>query len=142
MLRQVLKFLLGLAVAAIAVIVVRDYVFAIYTVPSNINPVLKKGDRVMVNKLATAPYRTGDLMVFTAQPKQQKDTPALVGQIIAQPGDTITVGHQRFRIPMICCRKCGCTDCKLFLINVGSHYVLVHQHQAIGHARRLFNLPF
>lgn len=149
MLRQVLKFLIGLGVAAIAVIVVRAYAFTIYTVPSDISPVLRKGDRVMVNKVDTASYHRGDLLVFDALAKQltTPDGRALptqnyVGQVTALPGDTITLHGQRYLIPLICCRKCGCIDCKLYLVNTGGHSMLVHKHQVIGRATKLFHLPF
>lgn len=148
MLRQVLKFLIGLGVAAIVVIAVRAYAFTIYTAPSTITPILERGDRLLVNKVSSAPYSKGDLIVFTVNAKgmtaadgQPLTAGTFVGLITAMPGDTITLQRQRYLIPQICCRKCGCTDCKLYLVNVGGRNTLVHKHQIVGHAKRLFHLP-
>ncbi len=133
--RQFAKFLLALGVFAVIFMAVRAFAFAIYTVPSDVTPTLHKGDRVVVNKVAHATFRRGDLMVFR-QPER------LVGAVEAVPGDTIRVGRYRYRIPHHCCRRCACADCKLYLVNTGRSHTLVHLHQVEGKATKLYHLPW
>ena len=55
--RNAIKFILAVATAIILMLVVRAYAFTIYKVSnSNLNPVLKKNDRVLVNKLDRARF--------------------------------------------------------------------------------------
>ncbi len=133
--RQLAKFLLTLGVFMAAFLVVRAFAFAIYTVPTDVATTLRKGDRVMVNKVAHATFHRGDLMVFR-QPKR------LVGVVVAVPGDTISVGRYRYRIPRRCCRRCACPDCKLYLVDTGRNHTLVHLHQVEGKATKLYHLPW
>ncbi len=133
--RQLAKFLLALGVFVAIFLAVRAFAFAIYTVPTDVTPTLRQGDRVMVNKVAHATFRRGDLMVFRQHER-------LVGAVEAGPGDTIRVGRYRYRIPQRCCRRCACADCKLYLVNTGRSHTLVHLHQVEGKATRLYHLPW
>lgn len=133
--RQLAKFLLTLCVFAAILLAVHTFAFAIYTVPTDITTTLRQGDRVMVNKMTHASFRQGDLMVFRQRER-------LVGAVVAGPGDTIRVGRYRYRIPRHCCRRCGCVDCKLYLVNTGQSHMLVHLHQVEGKASRLYHLPW
>lgn len=133
--RQAIKVLSALAVAMVVVLAVRAYAFTIYTVPTDISSQLRRGDRVLVNRLSRVDFRRGELMVFRAPGD-------VVGRVVAVPGDTIGLAGRRYVIPDICCSRCGCTDCKLYLVSLGHSETLVHKHQVVGRAVRLFHLPF
>lgn len=62
--RQFAKFIVALGVFMVLFLAVRAFAFAIYTVPTDVMPTLRKGDRVVVNKVAHATFERGDLMVF------------------------------------------------------------------------------
>jgi signal peptidase I len=133
---QIAKTLLALVVAALVVVGVRAYFFSVYTVTTNLTPQLVKGDRVMVNKVSRAQFHRGDLMVFDSHGKH-------IGLVEAVPGDTIELNDgSRFLIPQICCDRCLCPDCKLYLVYTGNSKMLVHRHQVVGSAKRLFHLPW
>lgn len=125
------------------VVVVRVFAITIYTVPAPLGQGLRTGDRVVVNKLARsrAPRR-GDLIVFTVR----GDAPAVsligppqeLGQVVNLPGDTINVARRRYVIPLKCCDRCPCRDCRLYLVETGHGKRLVYKHQIVGKAARLF----
>lgn len=133
--RQFAKFVVALGVFVVILLAVRAFAFAIYTVPTDVAPSLRKGDRVMVDKVHVATFSRGDFMVF-CQPER------LVGAVVAVPGDTVSVGRNRYRIPHRCCRRCACPDCKLYLVDTGHNRILVHLHQVEGKARKLYHLPW
>lgn len=133
--RQFAKFIVALGVFTVLFLAVRAFAFAIYTVPTDVMPALRKGDRVMVNKVTRATFERGDLMVFHRSAR-------LVGAVVAIPGDTISVGRNRYRIPHRCCTRCACPDCKLYLVNTGPQRILVHLHEVEGKATRLYHLPW
>ena len=62
--KQALKFLVALCVAIVILFAVRAYAFTIYTVPADLASVLRKGDRVLVNRMARDSFSRGDLDVF------------------------------------------------------------------------------
>ena len=66
----------------------------------------------------------------------------IVPGYISIPGDTITLKCGRFLIPEVCCQRCGCPDCKYYLVRVGNKQQLIHKHLIVGKANRLFHLPF
>ena len=61
-----------------------------------------------------------------------------IGVIMHLPGDTIRLGKERFVIPTVCCKRCGCQDCRLFLLRTACGKTLVHKHQIVGKAYKLF----
>lgn len=129
--KHALKFLLGLGIAIPLVFAVRAYLFTTYNVETHIGHVLKKGDRVLVNKVRLEPIQKGTLIVYQApQPT--------IGQVVALPGDTITLAGKCYRIPTVCCDRCTCPDCRLYLLDIGVKKTLVYKHQFIGRARKLF----
>ena len=65
--KQALKFLVALCVAIVILFAVRAYAFTIYTVPADLASVLRKGDRVLVNRMARDSFSRGDLVVFQRQ---------------------------------------------------------------------------
>lgn len=133
--KQLIQAFIALCIALLVLLVVRAFAFTVYEVPTNINLVLKKGDRVMVNKLSHSDCRRGELVVF-------RDSGNMIGCVLAVPGDTVRVGRERFVIPMQCCKRCTSPDCKLYMMDIGAGRTLVYKHQMIGKAYRLFHLPF
>ena len=96
-----------MAAALLLVFAVRIWVFSIYSVPAdNLIKGWKQGDRVMVNRLVSAPLKRGDKVIYTDSVYDY------MAQIQAIPGDTITLKCGSFLIPEVCCQRCGCPDCK------------------------------
>ena len=55
-----------MAAALLLVFAVRIWVFSIYSVPAdNLIKGWKQGDRVMVNRLVSAPLKRGDKIIYT-----------------------------------------------------------------------------
>ena len=130
MARQLLKFIIALAIA-------------IYTVPAPLGQGLRTGDRVVVNKLvrSRAPRR-GDLIVFTVSGEAPAASligpPQELGLVVNLPGDTIVISSRRYVIPLRCCDRCPCRDCRLYLVETGHGKRLVYKHQIVGKAVPLF----
>jgi signal peptidase I len=82
---------LGLVIA----VVVRLFVFQLYYVPStSMNPTIKAGDRILVDKLAfhLHPVERGDIIVFRrpAAATCGEDLTDFVKRVIGLPGETIS----------------------------------------------------
>ncbi|TML42387.1 MAG: signal peptidase I [Actinobacteria bacterium] len=92
--RSVLEWVAIVAAALIAALVIKAFVIQAFYIPSgSMEPTLKVGDRVLVNKLAyhAHPVHRGDVVVFT-RPKLEGGAPAikdLIKRVIGLPGDTI-----------------------------------------------------
>ena len=113
---------------------VRAHVFTVFTVNStDIKPELRKGDRVLVNRMSRADFRRGEYIVFG-------DSTYYVGRIILVPGDTIVYRGGKYVIPAQCSKNCDCNECRCYLITTGSTKLLVHRSKIIGRAYRIF--PF
>jgi signal peptidase I len=130
-------------VASLLVVVIRLFVFTIYTVPAPLGQALRTGDRVVVNKFPHCQnFRRGDLIVYTVSGEAPAvalvGPPQELGQIVNVPGDTIRFGKTRYYIPYKCCDRCPCEDCCLYLVDNGHGKRLVHKHQIVGKAARLF----
>ena len=127
---------------------VRTYVFTVFTVPQGgLPPLLEEGNRVIVNRMDCDNFGRGDIIVFAdsvvIQRKNQRRRIALevcyVGRIEKLPGDTLTVDTLRYVIPTVCCKRCGCKDCRYYLVRTSKRgQQLVHKHQMIGKAYKLF----
>jgi len=82
------------AAALVAALVIKAFVIQAFYIPSgSMEPTLKVGDRVLVNKLAyhAHPIHRGDIVVFT-RPKLEGGAPAikdLIKRVIGLPGETI-----------------------------------------------------
>lgn len=125
------------------VVVVRVFAITIYTVPAPLGQGLRTGDRVVVNKLARSrALRRGEFIVFTVNGEAPAVSligpPQELGEVVNLPGDTITVARRRYVIPLKCCDRCPCRDCRLCLVETGHGKRLVHRHQIVGKAARLF----
>ena len=133
--KQALKALSALGIALVIVLAVRAYAFTVYTVPTDISQTLRRGDRVVVNRLSHVELRKGELVVF----RRRGD---VIGKVEAVPGDTVKIGARLYLVPWTCCSKCKCSDCRLYLVSMGRGWALVYRHQMIGRATKLFHLPF
>lgn len=159
------KFLIALGLSLLLVWVVRTFAFTVFTVPAGgLPPQLQAGNRVIVNRIDCDFFDRGDVVVFTdsvfapakkqaqsqagnqgesqaqAQPQARKfvSEAYFIGRIEKLPGDTILVDTASFIIPMVCCRRCGCKDCRFYLLKTPTGQQLVHKHQMIGKAYKLF----
>ena len=159
------KFLIALGLSLLLVWVVRTFAFTVFTVPAGgLPPQLKAGNRVIVNRIDCDFFNRGDVVVFTdsvfapakkqaqsqagnqgesqaqAQPQARKfvSEAYFIGRVEKLPGDTICIDTASFIIPMVCCRRCGCKDCRFYLLKTPTGQQLVHKHQMIGKAYKLF----
>ena len=157
------KFLIALGLSLLLVWVVRTFAFTVFTVPAGgLPPQLQAGNRVIVNRIDCDFFNRGDVVVFTdsvfapaknqakvkgqrqvgnqVQPNPRKfvSEAYFIGRIEKLPGDTILVDTASFIIPMVCCRRCGCKDCRFYLLKTPTGQQLVHKHQMIGKAYKLF----
>ncbi len=105
---------------------IRTYLFTIFIVSDNgLSPVLKKGNRVLVNRLVRSHFSKGDIVLFG---KQQ----IALGKIAAVPGDTIEVAGKQYLIPNYCHGSCTCGACRYVLIVRGKQQVLIQQGDIKG----------
>ncbi|HBF05453.1 MAG TPA: signal peptidase I [Prevotella sp.] len=141
------KFVLALVLALLLAWAVRTYVFTVFSVPAGgLPPQLKEGNRVIVNRMNCDDFQRGEVVVFADsvvfQRKNQHRKIATeayyIGRIEKLPGDTIRLDTLRYVIPTICCKRCGCKDCRYYLVKTSTGQQLVHKHQMIGKAYKLF----
>lgn len=142
---------------------VRTFAFTVFTVPAGgLPPQLKAGTRVIVNRIDCDFFNRGDVVVFTdslfapvkkqaqsqagsqgqsqAQPQARKfvSEAYFIGRIEKLPGDTIRIDTVQYIIPTVCCKRCGCKDCRFYLLKTPTGQQVVHKHQMIGKAYKLF----
>ena len=145
------KFLIALGLSLLLVWVVRTFAFTVFTVPAGgLPPQLQAGNRVIVNRIDCDFFNRGEVVVFTdsvfALDKNQGQSQVrkfvskayFIGRIEKLPGDTILVDTASYIIPVVCCRRCGCKDCRFYLLKTPTGQQLVHKHQMIGKAYKLF----
>ena len=130
--RNAVKFILAVAIALVLMLVVRRYAFTIYKVSnSSLEPVLKKNDRIVVNKLYCGRLSRGDIVVFAA-------VSSYLGVIGNIPGDTVMLDGKHYVLPERCgCQRCGCSERAVFLVWQGTKRALIHKDDIIGKAYRL-----
>ena len=157
------KFLIALGLSLLLVWVVRTFAFTVFTVPAGgLPPQLQAGNRVIVNRIDCDFFNRGDVVVFTdsvfapvkkqaqsqagsqgqsqAQPQARKfvSEAYFIGRIEKLPGDTICIDTVKYIIPTVCCKRCGCKDCRFYLLKTPIGQQVVHKHQMIGKAYKLF----
>ena len=149
------KFLIALGLSLLLVWAVRTFAFTVFTVPAGgLPPQLKAGNRVIVNRIDCDFFNRGDVVVFTdsvfAPVKNQGQSQAkaqtrkfvseayFIGRIEKLPGDTILIDTVKYVIPTVCCKRCGCKDCRFYLLKTPTGQQVVHKHQMIGKAYKLF----
>lgn len=158
--KAVAKFILALALALLLAWTVRTYAFTVFTVPGGgLPPQLKEGNRVIVNRIGCDFFKRGDVIVFADSVEYETsmavssytgklyemwhsyltwDEQFFIGQIDRVSGDTILVGGSKYVIPSVCCKRCGCKDCCFYLVRTSRGRQLVHKHQIVGKAYKLF----
>ena len=157
------KFLIALGLSLLLVWAVRTYAFTVFTVPAGgLPPHLEEGNRVIVNRIDCDFFNRGEIVVYADsvalpiynqglnqglnQSHNQGFNPRLkrviveyfIGRIEKLPGDTLRIGKASYIIPMVCCKRCGCKDCRFYLLKTPAGEQLVHKHQMIGKAYKLF----
>lgn len=137
------KFLIALGLSLLLVWAVRTYAFTVFTVPAGgLPPQLKVGNRVIVNRIDCDFFNRGDVVVFrdsvTYQRRKIVAEAYFIGRIEKLPGDTIRIDTVQYIIPTVCCKRCGCKDCRFYLLKTPTGQQLVHKHQMIGKAYKLF----
>ena len=145
------KFLIALGLSLLLVWAVRTYAFTVFTVPAGgLPPHLEEGNRVIVNRIDCDFFNRGEIVVYAdsvALPlRNQGRNPRFkrviveyfIGKIEKLPGDTLCIGKASYIIPMECCKRCGCKDCRFYLLKTPAGEQLVHKHQMIGKAYKLF----
>jgi len=162
-LKIAVKFLIALGLSLLLVWAVRTFAFTVFTVPAGgLPPQLKAGTRVIVNRIDCDFFNRGDVVVFTdsvfapvkkqaqsqagsqgqsqAQPQARKfvSEAYFIGRIEKLPGDTILIDTVKYIIPTVCCKRCGCKDCRFYLLKTPTGQQVVHKHQMIGKAYKLF----
>ena len=161
------KFLIALGLSLLLVWAVRTYAFTVFTVPAGgLPPHLEEGNRVIVNRIGCDFFNRGEIVVYADsvalpiynqglnqsrnQSRNQSHNQGLnprlkrviveyfIGRIEKLPGDTLRIGKASYIIPMVCCKRCGCKDCRFYLLKTPAGEQLVHKHQMIGKAYKLF----
>ena len=145
------KFLIALGLSLLLVWAVRTYAFTVFTVPAGgLPPQLKAGNRVIVNRIDCDFFNRGEVVVFTdsvfapvenqgqSQVRKFVSKAYFIGRVEKLPGDTILVDTASYIIPTVCCKRCGCKDCRFYLLKTPTGQQLVHKHQMIGKAYKLF----
>ena len=153
------KFLIALGLSLLLVWVVRTYAFTVFTVPAGgLPPHLEEGNRVIVNRIDCDFFNRGEIVVYAdsvALPLRNQGfnqsssqgfsyrrkrviVEYFIGRIEKLPGDTLRIGKASYIIPTECCKRCGCKDCRFYLLKTPAGEQLVHKHQMIGKAYKLF----
>ena len=141
------KFLIALGLSLLLVWAVRTYAFTVFTVPAGgLPPHLEEGNRVIVNRIDCDFFNRGEIVVYADsvalplrnQRRKNVFMVYLIGRIDKLPGDTLRIGKASYIIPTVCCKRCGCKDCRFYLLKTPAGEQLVHKHQMIGKAYKLF----
>ena len=153
------KFLIALGLSLLLVWAVRTYAFTVFTVPDGgLPPHLEEGNRVIVNRIDCDFFNRGEIVVYAdsvALPLRNQGfnqsssqgfsyrrkrviVEYFIGRIEKLPGDTLRIGKASYIIPTECCKRCGCKDCRFYLLKTPAGEQLVHKHQMIGKAYKLF----
>ena len=85
--------------------------------------------------MARDSFSRGDLVVFQRQG-------AHVGRIVNLPGDTVVLQGAAYVVPSVCCTRCGCDDCRFYIVSLGVENMVIHTHELMGRASKLFYLPW
>lgn len=126
---------------------VRTYAFTVFTVPAGgLPPHLEEGNRVIVNRIDCDFFNRGEIVVYADsvalplrnQRRKNVFMVYFIGRIDKLPGDTLRIGKASYIIPTVCCKRCGCKDCRFYLLKTPAGEQLVHKHQMIGKAYKLF----
>ena len=116
------------------VVVFTDSVFA---------PVKKQGQsqargQSQVGSQGQSPAGSQGQSPAQPQPRKFVSEAYFIGRIEKLPGDTILIDTVKYVIPTVCCKRCGCKDCRFYLLKTPTGQQVVHKHQMIGKAYKLF----
>ena len=107
---------------------VRAYAFTIFTVPDEtLEPVLRKGDRILVNTLTRSDLKCGEGVLLGQRQ-------LALGMVTALPGDK----GEKYVIPNHCDANCHCGTCQYLLLRIGRRPTLVRRGDVAGKAYPLF----
>lgn len=152
--RDAVRFFWTLIVAVILLCAFRALAFTIYTIPNNtLEPILLKGDRIVVNRwsyglraggdslfqyarILKSRVKKGDIVAFNlpfGYSRRPSFWKVIVGKVSALPGDTIRVYGQNFVIPKDC-KMCTSQHNSPYLISSlkGKNEFLVPERYIIG----------
>jgi signal peptidase I len=92
--RNAVEWVVIIAAALVVALVIKTFLFQAFFIPSeSMEPTLRPGDRVLVNKLSYHfhPIHRGDVVVFKRPPAEAADPTIkdLIKRVIGLPGDTI-----------------------------------------------------
>lgn len=95
--RNVVEWVAIIAAALLVAVLIKTFLFQAFYIPSgSMEPTLRPGDRVLVNKLSYDLHaiHRGDIVVFKRPPAEANDPTIkdLIKRVIGLPGDTIS-GH-------------------------------------------------
>lgn len=100
--RAIFEWIAILLVAVLAAILLRTFVIQPYFIPSgSMEPTLKVGDKVLVNKLSYHLHSVhrGDVVVFKRPPNDYSaDIKDLIKRVIALPNETVSASNGRVYI--------------------------------------------
>ena len=87
-----------------------------------------------------AQNQAGNQAQSQAQPRPRKfvSEAYFIGRVEKLPGDTVLIDTVKYVIPTVCCKRCGCKDCRFYLLKTPTGQQVVHKHQMIGKAYKLF----
>lgn len=99
-----------------------------------------------MNRIDCDFFNRGDVVVYAdtvVQPLRNQRRKKVfmvyfIGRIDKLPGDTLRIDTASYVIPTICCKRCGCKDCRFYLLKTPAGEQLVHKHQMVGKAYKLF----
>ncbi len=124
---------MSLVLALLVAWAIRTYVFTVFSVPAGgLPPQLKEGNRVIVNRIDCDVFDRGEVVVYT------DSVNCFIGRVAKLPGDTLSLDTCRYVIPTVCCKRCGCKDCRYYLVRTANGAELVHKHQIVGKAYKIF----
>lgn len=133
--RQALRIFLALLIATFVMLFIRAYAFTTYSVPTDIDTRLRRGDCILVDRLSHTGLQKGDIVVVN-------DSLPWAARIQALPGDTLIVDQKAFTLPVKCCPRCCSRECMTYLVATNGRRVIIQQHDIQGKAHRLFHLPW
>ena len=101
---------------------------------------------MIVNRIDCDFFNRGEIVVYADsvalplrnQRRKNVFMVYFIGRIDKLPGDTLRIGKASYIIPTVCCKRCGCKDCRFYLLKTPAGEQLVHKHQMIGKAYKLF----
>jgi signal peptidase I len=99
--RVVIEWVILIGSALLIALLIKTFLFQAFYIPSeSMYPTLKKGDRILVNKVSYKVHdvNRGDIVVFETPDGEDSNIKDLVKRVIALPGETIKTDEGRVYI--------------------------------------------